>query len=283
MRTAKIVLLTLSVLAAIALAGAAAVVGGGLYNVAATEQHWQPVYSLIETAMRQSVRLRARGIEAPLSLDDPRLVARGAACFRDKCVQCHGAPGIAQEPIGLSMQPLPGPLMDANQRWRPREMYWVIRHGVRMSGMPAWQFHMSDEDIWAVVAFVGTLPALSPQQYARVADVSAAPSCAAPAPAASAAALRPADARRGRQALPQYACSACHTIPGITSSHPQVGPPLAGIASRSLIAGRLPNTPDNLVAWITRTHAVDARSAMPEMGVSEQDARDIAAYLGTLD
>ena len=285
MRTAKIVLLTLLTLACIALAGAVAVVGGGLYNVAATRQHWQPVYSLMETAMRQSVRLRARNIEAPASLDDPRLVVRGAACFRDKCVQCHGAPGVAQEPIGKSMQPLPGPLVDAARRWKPRELYWVTRHGVRMSGMPAWQFHMAEEDIWAVVAFLQVLPAMSPQQYAQAAEPSAAPVCSAPSslPIAAAATLRVGDADRGKQALAQYACSACHTIPGIAGSHPQVGPPLAGLASRSLIAGRLANTPDNLVLWITRTHEVDARSAMPSMGVSEGDARDMAAYLGALD
>ena len=284
MRTAQLVLLTLLTLACIALAAAVAVVGGGLYNVAASQQHWQPVYSLMETAMRQSVRLRARGIEPPVPLDDPRLLVRGAACFRDKCVQCHGAPGVAQESIGKSMQPLPGPLVDAVHRWKPRELYWVTRHGIRMSGMPAWQFHLADEDLWAVVAFLEKLPAMSPAQYAQAAAPSAAPTCSAPsALPAAAAPQRAGDAKRGQQALAQYACSACHTIPGIAGSHPQVGPPLAGIARRSLVAGRLANTPDNLVRWITRTHEVDARSAMPDMGVSEQDARDMAAYLGTLD
>src|SRR5687767_5753876 len=94
----KTVLLTI---AALGLAGAAAgalVVYGGLYNVAATVQHTQPVYSLLETAMHRSVKLRARNIETP-KLDDERLVMRGAACFRDKCVQCHGAPGVAQGDI----------------------------------------------------------------------------------------------------------------------------------------------------------------------------------------
>ena len=286
MRTAKIVLFTLLTLAGMALAGALAVVGGGLYNVGAAQQHWQPVYSLMETAMRQSVRLHARHIQVPATLDDPQLLARGAAWFRDKCVQCHGAPGVAQEAIGKSMQPLPGPLMDAAQRWKPRELYWTIRHGIRMSGMPAWQVHMADEGMWAVVAFLQKLPAMSPTQYGQAVQPTSAPACqaprAAPVPAVGAA-VPMGDARRGKQALAQYACSACHTIPGIANSNSQVGPPLAGIARRSLIAGKLANTPDNLVLWITRTHEVDARSAMPDMGVSAADARDMAAYLGTLD
>jgi mono/diheme cytochrome c family protein len=282
----KTVLLTV---AALGLAGAAAgalVVYGGLYNVAATVQHTQPVHSLLETAMHQSVKLRARNIEPP-RLDDERLVIRGAACFRDKCVQCHGAPGVAQGDIGKSMQPLPGPLVDARQHWKPRELYWITRHGIKMSGMPAWEHRMSDEDLWAVVAFLARLPDLTPQQYAEAArmdptgvqDPPAAPACGA---ASSAALAQPGDVRRGKQALFQYACNACHTIPGITSSSPNVGPPLAGIGGRSLIAGKLANTPDNMVRWLRHTHEVDRLTAMPEMGVAEQDARDIAAYLATL-
>ena len=281
MGTAKIVLFTLLTLAVAVLAGAFAVVWGGLYDTAATQQHFQPVYSMIERAMRQSVRLRARAVEVPPMLDAPQLIARGAGCFRDRCVVCHGAPGVAQSPFGQSMQPLPGPLMDAAHRWKPRELYWLTRNGIRMSGMPAWQFHLSDEDLWAVVAFLQKLPELSPREYAQSADPASAPACKAPRSAGGPA--RAADAARGRVALTQYACSACHTIPGVAGSYPQVGPPLSGMARRTFIAGRLPNTPDTLVRWITRTHEVDPRSAMPDMGVSEQDARDIAAYLATLD
>jgi cytochrome c1 len=68
----------------------------------------------------------------------------------------------------------------------------------------------------------------------------------------------------------------------VTSSSPHVGPPLAGIAGRTLIAGKLANTPDNMVRWLRHTKEVDPMTAMPELGVTEQDARDIAAYLATL-
>jgi mono/diheme cytochrome c family protein len=282
----KTVLLTV---AALGLAGAAAgalVVYGGLYNVAATVQHTQPVYSLLETAMHQSVKLRARNIETP-KLDDERLVMRGAACFRDKCVQCHGAPGVAQGDIGKSMQPLPGPLVDARHHWKPRELYWLTKRGIKMSGMPAWEYRLSEEELWAVVAFLARLPDLTPQQYAEATRVEAtgvqgAPTGLACGAAPGGAPVRPGDVERGKRALHQYACSACHTIPGVTSSSPHVGPPLAGIAGRTLIAGKLANTPDNMVRWLRHTKEVDPMTAMPELGVTEQDARDIAAYLATL-
>jgi len=299
--TVRTVLFTLAAVAAVAMAVAGAIVFGGLYNVASTAQHTQPVYSVLELAMRQSVRLRARDIELP-KLDDERLVVRGAACFKEKCVQCHGAPGVAQNDIGKSMQPVPGPLVDAGQRWRPRELYWLTRHGIKMSGMPAWEFHLSDDDIWAVVAFLGRLPGLTPRQYATLSktpavaagsrpDPSAAADAGAPAPMRVSCGVEPTQApppgggyiNRGKRAMYQYACNACHTIPGVTGSTPNVGPPLAGMSGRRWIAGKLPNTPENMVRWLRHTHEVAPMSAMPEMGVSARDAQDLAAYLATLD
>ena len=269
--------LAAALLTALATGVGALVVYTGAYNVGATTQHWQPVYSLLETTLRHSVRLRAQGIEPPV-LDDPQRIARGAVLFRDKCVQCHGAPGVAQGDIGKSMQPLPGPLVDAMARWRPREIYWITRHGIKMSGMPAWALRLSDEQLWDVTAFVKQLPQLTPQAYAQITQnpAPALPPVAAESPGHTA------DAGRGRQALYQYACSSCHTIPGVTGSSPNVGPPLKGLASRSLIAGRLTNTSDNLVQWLRHPKAVKPLTAMPDLGVTEADARDMAAYLATL-
>jgi cytochrome c len=90
------------------------------------------------------------------------------------------------------------------------------------------------------------------------------------------------DAERGRIALTQYACRACHMIPGVTGSEVFVGPTLEGLASRPIIAGDIPNTPDNLTRWIRDPQAFDAETAMPNMGVNEKDARDMAAYLARL-
>jgi len=277
MKKSTLVLTTVAALLGTALAGAGLMVYSGVYDVSASSQHLQPVHSLLETTMHHSVRWRARHITTP-PLDDAQRLARGAALFRDHCVQCHGAPGVAQADIGKSMQPVPSPLVDALQRWRPREIYWITRHGVKMSGMPAWQFRLDEEALWDVTAFVQVLPTLSPQAYAQATGEAA----AAPPRTETVAPGRTGDVERGRLALGQHACQACHTIPGITSSSPNVGPPLQGLASRSLIAGKLANTPDNLVRWIRQPKTVKPLTAMPDMGVSEGDARDMAAYLGTL-
>lgn len=88
--------------------------------------------------------------------------------------------------------------------------------------------------------------------------------------------------RAGRQAIRKYGCYACHSIPGVPGARGLVGPPLDGLANRQYIAGELPNTPANLMTWIQHPHQVEPHTVMPEMNVSEQDSRDIAAYLYTL-
>ncbi len=87
---------------------------------------------------------------------------------------------------------------------------------------------------------------------------------------------------RGKDVIRHYGCSTCHTIPGIEGARGQVGPSLAGIASRAYLAGKLPNTPANMIKWIREPQEVQPGTAMPELGVTEQDGKDIAAYLYTL-
>jgi cytochrome c2 len=87
---------------------------------------------------------------------------------------------------------------------------------------------------------------------------------------------------RGRLLLRQFGCGACHAIPGVAAAHGKVGPPLQGIASRLMLGGVLPNSPQNMVRWIRAPQEAAPRTAMPDLGVSEDHARDMAAYLATL-
>ena len=287
----RTVLATIAALATLGVAGAAGFIWAGFYNVGATQQHLQPVFSVFKVAMHRSVRLHARNIEPP-PLEDETMIRRGATCFHDKCAQCHGAPGVAQGDIGKSMQPLPGPLVDATQYFHPRELYWITRHGIRLSGMPAWEFRLTDGEIWDVVAFLQHLPDLTPQAYAEMAQSQRVSGVMGQAPGqgvisscgrdVNAALTRAPNAMRGKQALYQYACSTCHTIPGVTSSSPNVGPPLVGMASRTLIAGKLSNTQDNMILWLRNPNDVKPNTAMPNLSITQEDAVDMAAYLATL-
>ena len=98
----------------------------------------------------------------------------------------------------------------------------------------------------------------------------------------AAAAITGGDPSRGPLLMRKYGCQSCHTIPGVIGADGLVGPPLAGIASRSYIAGVLPNAPDNMLRWIRDPRGVDSLTAMPNVGVTPSDARHIAAYLYSL-
>jgi mono/diheme cytochrome c family protein len=252
----------------------------GVYDVAATKQHIAPVYWLLEATMRQSVRRHARDIVVP-PLTDPIYAARGRALYDEHCVRCHGAPGVAPEPFALGLTPVPANLTHTAREWPPAELFWVVKHGIKMAGMPAWEFRFADGDLWAIVAYLQVMPHESPAQYrsgARGASASA-PIAKETAPGRVPAAGEP---DRGRIALEQYACATCHVIPGVVGANAPVGPPLASIGTRGLIAGMLPNNADNMVRWLRAPQATHPGSAMPDLGVTERDARDIAAYLYTL-
>jgi mono/diheme cytochrome c family protein len=269
----KRVLLTLAAVAFAGLLAAGALVGG-MYDISATDQHLAPTYWAIDTASRQSVKLRARGITAP-PLDDPARIERGLALYRDSCAQCHGAPGVAPEPFALGMTPSAASLVHTARTWTAGEVYWTVRNGFKMTGMPAWEFRLAEEELWDVVAFVMALPAVSPTEYKRRA-------AGAQAPGRRAEPTGSGDARRGKVAIQQYACPTCHEIPGIVGANKPVGPPLDGWSKRGVIAGILPNNAANLERWLREPQAVSPESAMPDLGVTGRDARDIAAYLATL-
>jgi cytochrome c2 len=101
-------------------------------------------------------------------------------------------------------------------------------------------------------------------------------------PERSARELTGGDPERGRSEIRYYGCGACHTIPGVAGANGVFGPSLAKVAQRAYIAGVLVNTPENLMHWITHPRQVVSLTAMPEMGVTSRDARDIASYLYTL-
>jgi cytochrome c2 len=100
--------------------------------------------------------------------------------------------------------------------------------------------------------------------------------CEAPRPAPGG------DAENGRLLLRQFGCGACHRIAGVADAQGNVGPPLDGVARRVYLGGVLPNSPGNMARWIREPKAFDPQTAMPELGVSEQHARDMVAYLHTL-
>jgi cytochrome c len=90
------------------------------------------------------------------------------------------------------------------------------------------------------------------------------------------------NAQHGKQLIEQYGCQSCHTVPGVSGPKGVIGPPLDKMALRGYIAGKVPNSPENLAQWLQNPQSIDPGNAMPNLGITPSDARDIAAYLFTL-
>jgi mono/diheme cytochrome c family protein len=138
----------------------------GVYNVAATKPHTKPVEWVLNLTLAKSVSRHAEEIVVP-PLSDSSIVETGFIHYKEMCVTCHGAPGINPSEIGKGLNPEPPDLVEQLKHggWKPKELFWITKNGIKMTGMPAFGPTHSDEEIWAIVAFLERLPDLSPEEY----------------------------------------------------------------------------------------------------------------------
>jgi mono/diheme cytochrome c family protein len=273
------VLLLLLGAAGFALAGGAIGVGvllSGVLSTAATKQHLRLTHRVLDAGLDYSVRRYSREIAAP-PLDEPGMHARGAACYQLHCAACHGAPGVAPGAAALGMMPVPTNLTSVARSQSAEWLYYVTRKGVRMTGMPAWEYRLSEEGLWSTVAFLRTLPNLDAAGYRATLDQVANIEC--PARSEIPAPLGDRSDTGGDVLLRQYGCHSCHTIEGVVGPRIEVGPPLVDWPQRAYIAGVLANTPENLARWIVDPQAISPKTLMPDLGVPPAHARAMTAFL----
>ena len=146
-------------------AGAIAFAWSGLYDIGADAPHSRPVFALLQVLRERSVQARSRGLAVP-QLDDPQLILKGAGQYAAMCTGCHLAPGMADSEIRPGLYPRPPDL--SRHPVDPREAFWVIKHGIKMSAMPAWGFSHDDATVWSMVAFMRKLPGMTPAQYKAI-------------------------------------------------------------------------------------------------------------------
>lgn len=153
----------------------------GLYNVSAVAGESAFMTWYLNTTSTRSIKARADDIAVPSDLASEERVARGAVAFSEMCQTCHGAPDKERSVTGQGMTPTPPRLSEAASEWEPEEVYWILAHGIKMAGMPAYGPTHSEEELWEIVAFVEGLPEMTPERYEALTTP------AAPAPADSAA------------------------------------------------------------------------------------------------
>ena len=146
--------------------GGAEFIGSGVYNIGADDHHTKIVLTLIEQLRDHSIESRSRRIEAHF-VTDPARIADGARNYAALCVGCHLAPGVTKSDIRPGLYPHPPNL--AKKDLQPAQRaFWIIKHGIKMSAMPAWGTTLDDESIWDIVAFIRKMPDMTPDSYQQL-------------------------------------------------------------------------------------------------------------------
>ena len=158
----KNALASIAVVILIALVGATLSAFSGMYDIGADTPHWPVTRTMIEVFRDRSIAVRTKAIDPP-NLADEGLVLKGAGQYAAMCVNCHLAPGISESEIRPGLYPQPPDL--SKHAVDSRAAFWVIKHGIKMTAMPAWGRTHDDATIWSIVAFVSRLPHMSPQAY----------------------------------------------------------------------------------------------------------------------
>jgi len=147
--------------------GAIGVAYSGIYNVAANAPGIQPLEWLLAKTSQNSVAAHAKTVTAPAQLTDQQARV-GLSIYRETCVYCHGAPGQDPGDIGKGLNPEAPYLPDVVGGFSSAELFWIIKNGIRMTGMASYGAVRKDEEIWSLVAFVQRLPKMTPEQYKQM-------------------------------------------------------------------------------------------------------------------
>ena len=165
----KAVKIAVWVLAALIVLAAIAVYSGA-YNFAADDAHWGLTTRIIGTARERSIASRSDKIAAPANLQDAKTIASGAGEYAEMCAGCHLAPGMKDTEIRAGLYPKPPNLVNHGAHRPAAQQFWIIKHGLKMTGMPAWGLTHDDERIWSMVAFLQKLPGLTPETYRELVE-----------------------------------------------------------------------------------------------------------------
>jgi cytochrome c553 len=154
------------------IAGAILIAWTGIYDASATSHHSSIAHWFLHFTMRHSVAFHSSDATPP-ALGDPARILRGAKHYEMTCSPCHGAPDHPALDVTRGMTPPPPPLYDARAKFDPEELHWVVKHGIKMTAMPAWPALQRNDEIWDMVAFLEQLPDLNPDRYGKLVEAKA--------------------------------------------------------------------------------------------------------------
>ncbi len=152
----------IAIVAVATLAGA--IVYAGIYNIGADSPHWRMTYMGLEQVRERAIEHHSRDIVPPRDLGSALRVSQGAGLYKEMCTGCHLGPGMEKSELSQGLYP-PAPEFARASPRSPQQQFWIIKHGVKFSAMPAWGVTHDDNLIWDMVSFIRALPKMTPEQY----------------------------------------------------------------------------------------------------------------------
>lgn len=236
----------------------------GLVPIGASSGHWPITEWFLSFSMSRSVSTHSLGVDVP-RLDDPGMVLKGATHYETGCFPCHGSPVMQRPRIARAMTPHPPYLPPAVAQWEPEELFYIVKHGVKFTGMPAWPTQHRDDEVWAMVAFLKVFPELDAQEYRQLVSGDAVVSKED----------APLQGLTGPDAIPRVvtdSCQRCHGKDGLGRGM-AVFPQLTGQKSAYLEASLEAYASGNRHSGIMEPIAA---------GLSRKEMKDVARYYARL-
>ena len=236
----------------------------GIIPIKASSGHWAITRWFLNFSSERSVSTHTLGVKAP-KLDEPRFVLKGAGAYETNCKACHGSPAIAQPRVAQHMTPRPPYLPTVLPQWDDAELFYIVKHGIKMTGMPAWPAQQRDDEVWAMVAFLRVLKSLDAEGYRRLVWGDAPPGSE----------VAPMTDMTGAQSVPPAItenCARCHGLDGAGR----------GTGAFPILAGQ---TPEYLARSLLAYARNERHSGVMEpnaAGLDAEEMRQIALYFANL-
>ena len=244
--------------------GGLLVAASGIIPIKASSGHWAITRWFLNFSKERSVSTHTLGLEVP-SLDEPWLVLKGAGHYETGCRPCHGNPAVPQPRVAWKMTPSPPYLPPRISKWEPDELFYIVKHGIKFTGMPAWPAVGRDDEVWAMVAFLRSFPELGAEEYRRLAQGDAVPTGA----------VAPLRDLMGPESVVRAiatSCARCHGVDGLGR----------GLGAFPKLAGQ---RPAYLFASLQAFARGERHSGIMQpiaAGLSQEEMRELARYYGSL-
>ena len=236
----------------------------GIIPIKASSGHWPITRWFLQFSKQRSVAIYSLGTEAP-PLDEARLVLKGAGAYEINCRACHGSPSLQSPRVAQAMTPKPPYLPHTASGWEPGELFYIVKHGIKFTGMPAWPAQHRDDEVWAMVAFLRKFSGLDANAYQNLVNGEASPQPGAMG-------IQSLEVPEITQPAMIASCARCHGVDGLGR----------GLGAFPKLAGQSPDYMSSSLYAYASGQRYSGVMGPIAAGLNDQEIRELSLYYARL-